>query len=217
MLYDDMVEQSGKEVFEQYGQIRTFAPNQVIYERGGPAEYIYFLAEGQVRTYFLSPDGHEITLFYINANNTFCNESLIAYHRTVANVCAATEAQVWSLRAEKFLDGWLSSGFSYRDLIGHLSRRAMLLSDYLCCTRFSKSEERVAYFLYSMHSDGSADHVCYTHEQIAAMTNMSKPTVDRILKRFEEDRLISCKYGKIQICDAKGLAERFNYMGYVIE
>lgn len=46
-----------KEMFLRHGIPRRFAPGEVLFEKGRPADRVGFIAAGQARTYCLNPAG----------------------------------------------------------------------------------------------------------------------------------------------------------------
>lgn len=213
MRYTEMVEVTGQDIFEELGQIGQFTPGQMISECGATANKLFYIREGQVRAFLLNPEGEEITLFYINAGGLCCLESLVAHPQYIVNIETVSEVTVFTISPEIFLREWVARGYSIKDLLSHFVRRILLLSDYLCCTRFHKSISRLAYILHTTYTD-SRSPIYFTHDEIAGLTGMSTITVDRCLKKLEEDGAIQCGYHRINIINEKKLPEYFSHIGY---
>lgn len=79
-----------------------------------------------------------------------------------------------------------------------------------------EDDKRVAYFLHSCYAS-TGPVISYTHEQIAAITGMSRVSVTRILKRFREAGILSQEYRRIRILDAQRLSEVFHSLGYFLD
>ena len=216
MHYSHIVDVSGQDIFDQSGQTRKFLAGQMIAERGAPANRLYYIREGQVRAFLSSPDGKDITLFYIDAGNMCCTESLITHPEYIVNIEAVSDVTVCSMDPEAFLREWEARGYSIKQLLSHFVRRILLLSDYLCCMRFNKSISRVAYFLHSTYTDGYSP-VYFTHEEIAGLVGMSTITVERCLKKLEDYGVIRCEYRKITVIQEEKLTEYFSSLAYGLD
>ena len=92
--------------------------------------------------------------------------------------------------------------------MAHFVRRITMLSDYICCSHFLEDDKRVAYFLHTCCAS-SGPSIPYTHEQIAAITGMSRVSVTRILKQFREAGILRQSYRRIEILAPQRLSEVF--------
>lgn len=205
-----------KEMFLRHGIPRRFAPGEVLFEKGRPADRVGFIAAGQARTYCLNPAGDEIVLFYIDKDNLICSEALMDHPSVIVSVSAITPLELYTLPPNEFLRLWQAQGLPLQELFAHFVRRITLLSDYICCTHFLEDDKRVAYFLHSCYTS-TGPVISYTHEQIAAITGMSRVSVTRILKRFREASILSQEYRRIRILDAQRLSEVFHSLGYFLD
>ena len=205
-----------KEMFLRHGIRRSFAAGEVLFEKGTPAQRVGFIASGQARTYCLNPAGEEIVLFYIGQDNLICSEALMDHPSVIVSVSAITPLELYTLPPNEFLRLWQAQGLPLQELFAHFVRRITLLSDYICCTHFLEDDKRVAYFLRSCYASGGPV-IAYTHEQIAAITGMSRVSVTRILKRFREAGILSQEYRRIRILDDGKLSEVFHSLGYFLD
>ena len=63
----------------------------------------------------------------------------------------------------------------------------------------------------------SGPSIPYTHEQIAAITGMSRVSVTRILKQFREAGILRQSYRRIEILAPQRLSEVFASLGYFLD
>lgn len=216
MLCDNIVGASGRPIFLERGHRRIVHKGQNVIERGAPPTHVLYIASGEVRAYCLNACGNEITLFYINADNIICAEALTSAEMTAVNLDAFTDVELYTLSAADFLAAWFEDGYTVRELLSHFVRRIYQVTSYLCCAHYNRGDDRVAYFLYSAYMETKGP-ILYTHAQIAAVTGMSAVSVGRILKRFQNEGLIACRYRKIHILDAERLKSSFHALGYMID
>ena len=205
-----------REIFLKYGVKRQYHTGEVLQEKGAPSTQAGFLVKGQLRTFCLGPGGDEISLFYLGPGELFGSNALIDHPKVMVSVAAISPAEVYLLSADRFWSHWQECGFPPQDLMAHVVRRITLLSDYICCSRFLEDDKRVAYFLHICCAS-SGPSIPYTHEQIAAITSMSRVSVTRILKQFREAGILRQSYRRIEILDEQRLMEVFDFLGYFLD
>ena len=102
------------------------------------------------------------------------------------------------------LDGFSDYFYGYMEFF---MKKISLLSSRIFYAQFMKNEEKLACLLYSETADASC--VSYTHEQIAAVTGMSRVSATKIMNGFSEQGLITQEYRKIRVTDRPGLLAIF--------
>ncbi|MEL7649912.1 MAG: Crp/Fnr family transcriptional regulator [Sedimentibacter sp.] len=208
------IELNVAEIFKLYGQAHKYSPGEIIFQKGDSTDKIYYIIKGRVRTYCLNECGDEITLFYVDENQLIGSESLSSIQKRKISVDSVTDVHLYSIDASLFLEKCIKNKVSILNLMEFFINKIIVLSNYICCNRFMKNNEKLAYFLYA---NSSSDVVQYTHEQIALLTGMNRVSVTRLLKSFAEKNLISQQYKEIRILNMKGLADIFNSIGYFID
>ena len=139
------------------------------------------------------------------------------YHaKVMVSVSAISPAEVYLLAADRFWKLWQEHGYPPQDLMAHFVRRITMLSDYICCSHFLEDDKRVAYFLHTCCAS-SGPSIPYTHEQIAAITGMSRVSVTRILKQFREAGILRQSYRRIEILAPQRRSEVFASLGYFLD
>lgn len=204
------------EIFKLYGHVHTHSPKEIIFQKGDDVNEIFFVSKGRVRTYCLNKYGKEITLFYINENHLIGIEAIANIPIRKVSVDSITDVVLYSINANVLLDHCVKNKLSLQDLMSFFITKVTILSDYICCSRFIKSDEKLAYFLYS-NCIREGNVLQYTHEQIALVTGMNRVSVTRLLNRFVEKELISQHYKEIKILNKDGLADIFDSIGYFLD
>lgn len=205
------------EIFKLYGHVHTFSSKEIIFQKNSDnVNEIYYVSKGRVRAYCLNKQGNEITLFYINENHLIGIESIANILIRKVNVDSLTDTILYSIKADVLLEKCIKNKISLENLMEFFITKVTMLSDYICCSRFLKSDEKLAYFLYSTCvREGSV--ISYTHEQIASVTDMNRVSVSRLLRSFVKAGLISQHYKEITVLNKEGLAEIFNSLGYFLD
>lgn len=210
-LKEEVPKLSVAEIFKLYGRAHVYSPGEIILQKGEATDKIYFITKGRVKTYCLNEFGDEITLFYFNENQIIGSEALSNIKKRKISVDSVSKVKLYSIDAELFMEKCMENKAIFKNLMEILVNKTMVLSNYICNTRYMKNEEKLAYFLYSNSINNS---VRYTHEQIALLTGMNRVSVTKLLKDFSEKNLITKHYRGIEILNMKGLAEIFNSLGY---
>lgn len=208
------IELNVAEIFRLYGQAHRYSQGEIIFQKGDATDKIYFVLKGRVRTYCLNERGDEITLFYVDENQLIGSEPLSNIKKRKISVDSVTDVLLYSIDANVFLEKCIKNKVSILNLMEFFINKIIVLSNYICCNRFMKNNEKLAYFLYA---NCIGDMVQYTHEQIALLTGMNRVSVTRLLNSFAEEKLISQHYKEIKILNMKGLADIFNSIGYFID
>ena len=192
------------ELFVKYGVRRQYRSGEVLLEKGALSAQAGFLVKGQLRTFCLGPSGDEISLFYLGPGNLFGSSALVYHAKVMVSVSAISPAEVYLLAADRFWKLWQEHGYPPQDLMAHFVRRITMLSDYICCSHF-------------LEDASSGPSIPYTHEQIAAITGMSRVSVTRILKQFREAGILRQSYRRIEILAPQRLSEVFASLGYFLD
>jgi CRP/FNR family cyclic AMP-dependent transcriptional regulator len=94
---------------------------------------------------------------------------------------------------------------------GHLALAIGSMNDLM----IRSSEVRLAAILLRLAGARDVDNpreaipeIDASHEDFGVMANLSRSAVGRILKEFEEERLVACAYGAVRILDQTGLRAR---------
>lgn len=203
-------------IFLRCGRKRTCSPGQLLVEKGQPATDICFIVSGQARTFCMNPDGDNVTLFYIEADNMICSEALLLDAVVRVSVQAMTPLELRTIPAREFLRHCEEEDFPVTELFRPLIARLTLLSDYICCAHFRENSKKVAYFLHSCYNR-SGEVISFTHEQIADIIGINRVSVNRILNGFARDGILELEYRKIRILDVQRLRLVFHSIGYFID
>lgn len=209
---NDINQQRIKEIFIKYGQKKFYHAGVQIKHEGETADEVCFVKSGELRAYCSSPDGDDLTLFYIGPDNMIYSESLVPNSKIIRNSETMTNVELYSMNGTEFLEVWENEGYPIKDLFAHFIERFALLHEYICCAHFRDNKKRVAYLLYTnfKKNDGV---VLLTHEQIAAITGINRVSVSRIVSSFSKQGIIKLGYRKIQLLDMDKLIKVFNGIG----
>lgn len=198
---------SEKELVRQNAVIRLYKKGTPVYSSERECLGMLFVMQGEMRTYLLSEEGREVTLFRIYPNDlcvlsASCVISQISFD-TQMSAQKDTEALIIPPNIVLFLK---EKNLSVRCFLYELATKRF--SDVMWAMQqilFKRLDQRLALFLMQESQRLGTDTIHMTHEQIAQQISSAREAVARMLKQFSEDGLVELKRGAIRLLDQKGL------------
>ena len=198
---------SEKELVRQNAVIRLYKKGTRVYSSEQECLGMLFVMQGEMRTYLLSEEGREVTLFRIYPNDlcvlsASCVISQISFD-TQMSAQKDTEALIIPPNIVLFLK---EKNLSVRCFLYELATKRF--SDVMWAMQqilFKRLDQRLALFLMQESQRLGTDTIHMTHEQIAQQISSAREAVARMLKQFSEDGLVELKRGAIRLLDQKGL------------
>lgn len=198
---------SEKELVQQNAVIRLYEKGTRVYSSERECLGMLFVMQGEMRTYLLSEEGREVTLFRIYPNDlcvlsASCVISQISFD-TQMSAQKDTEALMIPPNIVLLLK---EKNLSVRCFLYELATKRF--SDVMWAMQqilFKRLDQRLALFLMQESQRLGTDTIHTTHEQIAQQISSAREAVARMLKQFSEDGLVELKRGAIRLLDQKGL------------
>ena len=195
------------ELVQQNAVIRRYKKGTRVYSSERECLGMLFVMQGEMRTYLLSEEGREVTLFRIYPNDlcvlsASCVISQISFD-TQMSAQKDTEALIIPPNIVLFLK---EKNLSVRCFLYELATKRF--SDVMWAMQqilFKRLDQRLALFLMQESQRLGTDTIHMTHEQIAQQISSAREAVARMLKQFSEDGLVELKRGAIRLLDQKGL------------
>lgn len=196
-----------KEILRKSAVIRRYEKGSFIHSSDRDCLGMLFIISGEIRTYILSDEGREITLFRLYPNDlcvlsASCVISQISFDTQMTarqdtevliippNITALLKEQNISVRC-----------FLYEQATERFSEVMWAMQQIL----FKGLDQRLAAFLVEECERTNSNAVRMTHEQISRNISSAREAVARMLKQFTQDGLVELKRGEIIIKDTDGL------------
>lgn len=185
----------------------SFRKGQSIH--GGETDCIgvLLIKKGSLRTYILSEDGREITLYRLRDGDV-CVLSASCILRDITfevHIDAEEDCEVLVINASIFdricKSNIYAENFSYKITTERFSDVMWAIQQIL----FMSFDKRLAIFLLDEISINNSDYIHLTHEQIAKYVGSAREVVSRMLKHFENEGMVELSRGIIKVVDKKGL------------
>jgi CRP/FNR family transcriptional regulator len=166
------------------------------------------LISGELRTYILSEDGREITLYRLMPGD-ICVLSASCILQSITfdvHIDAELDSEILLINStvfQKLCTNIYVENFSYKMAVDRFSDVMWAMQQIL----FMRFDKRLAIFLLDETARIGTDSLSVTHEQIAKYMGSAREVVSRMLKNFENEGLVELSRGGIKILDKKKLRE----------
>lgn len=193
--------------------LQHFQAGQVIYLEGEPANYVYILERGWVKSTRMTSEGREQGLLFLQPVEIFGDIAVFLGTTYPGTTTTLEDVDVWVLPSEKLL----SLVEQYPDLalavIRKLSERVLHYIGLVEDLSLRSVEARLAHTLLS-NTELQNGHLIVprrewtTFDEMAIRLGTVRDVLSRAIKTLESKGYIKVEKHRIMILDAKGLADR---------
>ena len=195
-FWSSLTEQE-QETLHRSAFVRHYEKGAFVHSSDNECLGMLFVLSGEIRTYLLSEEGREVTLFRLYPGE-FCVLS-------AACVTAGMDTEVLIIPAN-IIAALKEKNLYVRCFLYELATKRF--SDVMWAMQqimFKGLDRRLAEFLLAEAERTGSDTIRMTHEQIAQHISSAREAVARMLKSFSEDGLVELKRGAITLRDTEGL------------
>lgn len=170
---------------------------------------VLLLKSGELRTYILSEDGRDITLYRLGSDEVcILSASCILESITFdVHIDAEKDCEVLLIKSSVFQqicnENIYAENFSYKSMIDRFSDVMWAMQQIL----FMSFDKRLTIFLLDEVARTGSNTIVMTHEQIAKYVGSAREVVSRMLKYFENEGYVNLARGKIEVIDQVQLKE----------
>lgn len=170
---------------------------------------LMFVVEGQLRTYILSEEGREITLYRVRAGEV-CVMSASCLMEAIAFdvMIEAVEDSEVLMFPSGLMAGMMEQHpemelYIYKSATERFTDVMWIMQQIL----FMGADRRIAIFLWDEVTKTGTDVLHYTHDEIARFIGSAREVVTRILKYFAQEGVLESKRGEIKVLDKTKLKQ----------
>jgi CRP/FNR family transcriptional regulator len=170
---------------------------------------VLLIKSGELRTYILSEDGRDITLYRLGPDEIcILSASCILENITFdVHIDAEKDSEVILINSAVFQqicnENIYAENFSYKSMIDRFSDVMWAMQQIL----FMSFDKRLTIFLLDEVARTGSNTIVMTHEQIAKYVGSAREVVSRMLKYFENEGYVNLSRGKIEVIDKVQLKE----------
>lgn len=168
---------------------------------------VVLVKSGTLRTYLLSEDGKEVTLYRLSSGETCILSASCLLKNITFDVHIDAESDTEILLINSSIFSQITSqniyveNFSYKVAAERFSDVIWAMEQIL----FMSFDKRLAIFLLDEASKTNSDTILLTHEQIAKYMGSAREVVSRMLKYFASEGLVEINRGSVKIMNKKRL------------
>ncbi len=189
---------------------QTYRKKADIFLEGSVSQWLYFINEGQVKTYKTSEDGKELVTALLGPGDFLGYLALLDdSRRHTETATALEETEVSLIPPEDFFKLLYANREVAGRFIKLLSRHLAEREEQLLHVAYHSVRQRVAEALLKLVPDDSETGlppvITIAHKDLAGLIGSVKETVTRTLADFKEEGLIRIDRMKITLLDQEGL------------
>lgn len=188
---------------------RMVSQGTVIHNGSMDCTGLLLLEQGQLRSFMLSEEGREITLYRL-LDGDICLFSASCMLRSIqfdVTITAQRDTSLWVIPAELYKSIMAQSAplanFTNEVMADRFSNVMWLLEQVL----WKRFDQRLALFLLEERALEGTDMLKLTHEAIGSHLGNPREVVTRMLRYFQSEGLVELARGTVKIADANGLKE----------
>jgi len=194
-----------KALLRRIARVRRYGPGEPLYLHGDEANGIFGLADGALDVTIPRADGMDLSIHRADAGFWIGDLALFVGQTRLVSVVAATPSIVIH--------------FPQSDLRQLVDAAPELIPEFYALTyenmatalrllanlAISSSEMRVAVRLLMYEDAPRNTGLHMSQNKLAELVGLSVPTLQRVLRRLQEEKLIKVGYGRIRVLDRQGL------------
>lgn len=201
-FWDNLTKAQQEKIIKNTKAIK-YKKNENVYNYLKECLGIIIIKKGELRAYLLSEEGKEATLFRIFEKEVCIVSSTCIFKDFNFNIFLdsekPTEALVINPLALSALvkENVYLENFVLKNISDKFSKVLWTMEQII----FTKFDKRLALFLLEESKAINSNKIKITHEQIAKYLGTAREVVSRMLKYFEQEKIISLSRGSINIKD----------------
>lgn len=206
----DMVPPHVAQALHAAAHARTYPDGATIYSQGETGQEMYHILSGHVRLSFLHADGRELVYIAFEPGDSFGYSTLIDGSPLPHTAEAQGEVRVEVVNAAAFAAIRMHHRELDQAMLELLCLHMRSLSAFVAEATLSDLSHRLARRLLEVARPDADNNpaVHLSQSEFALLFGVSRQTVNKLLKQFEDDGLVALSYGNIVLRDVQGLRVR---------
>ena len=187
----------------------TYEPGENVHSSTNDCVGVLLIKTGELRTYLLSDEGKEVTLFRLGDGEA-CVLSASCLIQSITFdifIDAVQRTELYLIDSQAFArvmaENVYAENFALRITAERFSEVMWAMEQIL----FMSFDRRLAIFLLDETAKTGVDNITMTHEQIARYVGSAREVVSRMLKYFAKEGVVAVHRGGVEILDKQKLRE----------
>jgi CRP/FNR family transcriptional regulator len=181
----------------------TYKKGEIIHRTDEECKGLITVLSGQMRTYIVSEEGREVTLFRVNSGEVcVLSVSCLMQSITFDVIIEATEDTEISVIPANVVNKVMNENpqvelYLYKAAVDKFSEVMWTMQQIL----FLKIDQRVAQFLWDEITRKGTATLHITHDEIARYIGSAREVVTKVMKYLSKEKIVELKRGTIEIVD----------------
>lgn len=190
--------------------IKSHQKGHVLHAGREDCSGLFLIRSGRARTYIITEDGKEITLFRLTDGEVCIFSASCMLKNITFDVWVTAETDIETVLLPSVVYSKIAkvnidvANYTNAVLSERMSDVMWVLEQIL----FQTFDKRLAGFLMDEYSFEGTEKLKITHEKIAKHLGSAREVVSRMLKSFEEEGMIQLGRGTVIIIDTKKLRNK---------
>src|ERR1700691_4726676 len=176
----------------------------VLYEAYGPITHVYFPLTGVISLVIADGDS-TLEVGIIGNEGMVGTPVFLGADRSPTRAIAQIPGEALRMEAKVFQKEMRRGGPLHGLVQRYTQTMINQISHSIVCNHRHSVEKRMCRWLLMSHNRVGADDFLLTHEFLAQMLGVCRPTVTAVAGTLQEARLINLHRGRITVLDRKGL------------
>jgi CRP/FNR family transcriptional regulator, cyclic AMP receptor protein len=189
----------------------NYKRGKIIYLQGEEGTAFYYIKSGRVKVSITNREGYE-KILAICESQTFIGEHIMEHETYGSTATALEDSELYAIDAKRFESLVIGNPAIGLMMLRCVKRKLTFLALQVADLCFLTAEGRVAHALLELADragqktpDGIAIPEKVTHETLANLTGLSRPTVTIVLNDLEKHNILRKRRASLLIVDREGL------------
>jgi CRP-like cAMP-binding protein len=186
----------------------TFGHRELLYQAGGPIDYVYFPLSGVLSAVIVMADGQSAETAATGREGMVGAAAFLgALNSTEQVFCQVHPAECRKFPAVEFAKE-VARGGAFQKVVYRYLRGVLVASGrQTACNALHSIDERCARWLLMSHDGAGTDEFPLTHEFLSTMLGVRRATVTVSAASLQSAGLITYRHGRVKVLNREGLEE----------
>jgi CRP-like cAMP-binding protein len=194
--------------------VRRYPERTLVYAAGGPPSGCFFVLAGEVHLQHITVGGKYAFYRSLGTGDAFGMLSELDGSQRFSDARAWVDSTVLHLPHNEWQDLYRHDAAARDAFVALLCQQMQVLLGLLVESHSRPPQHQVAQLLVTLFDRGEAacdtgrgDAPRLTHEAIAAMAGLSRPTVSKVLHEMAAQGLIALQYGRLRLLQVQQIRQ----------
>lgn len=191
----------------EHSKVIKYPSKSIILAQGQNTDTLYYLVEGRIKIYVISPDGRERIIQFINSGDTFGEPSTFTGIPNGFMAMTIEPCIVKSLSKDKIIEMVRSNPALAESLIFSLSHKLLQLGKMLANKSLDLPETVAKTLLNLLKQTNHQNKIIITHQELADYIGVSRASISSSLQFLKDEGFIQKKRESIEIANLANMKE----------